>query len=157
LSELEGVAIKLCRNPADARDLVQDTFVLALRYLSSGREVENERAWLFAILHNEFRRRCRNKTRHPAAVPLEDVDPAAPEPEAPPPKWTDLGRTQLDAAVEQLDEGFRTVYRMHALEGRSYEEISRALDLPTKTIGTRLFRARLKLKEILEGMLPEPA
>ncbi|HZI14667.1 MAG TPA: sigma-70 family RNA polymerase sigma factor, partial [Myxococcus sp.] len=57
-------------------------------------------------------------------------------------------------ALEKIPEDFRTVYRLHSLEGRSYQEIAEQLGIPKATVGTRLIRARRRLKEIL---MPTPA
>jgi RNA polymerase sigma-70 factor (ECF subfamily) len=149
---LLAFARRLCRDPADAHDLTQDALERALRRFESLTPGSNARAWLFTILHNAFIDRCRRKAAA-RTMPLEEEDIAAPTSSSqptPPPAWTAITPEQLRSAVDSLDEGFRDVYRMHALEGRSYEEISRALGLPTNTVGTRLARARRKLKAILE-------
>jgi RNA polymerase sigma-70 factor (ECF subfamily) len=149
---LLAFATRLCRDAADAHDLTQDALERALRRFESLTPGSNARAWLFTILHNAFIDRCRRKNAA-KMTPLEEEDIAAPtsstQPAAPP-AWTTITPEQLRAAVDSLDEGFRDVYRMHALEGRSYEEISRELGVPTNTVGTRLARARRKLKAILE-------
>jgi RNA polymerase sigma-70 factor (ECF subfamily) len=152
LSALQGLALKLCGHPADARDLVQDTFERALRNLHTLDAGANERAWLFTILHNLFIDQCRKKSRRPPREDIDDpaVQVASPEPE-PPPAWTAIGPEELRRAVGQLEEEFRVVYRLHAIEGRSYQEIAATLDLPVNTVGTRLIRARRKLKVILTG------
>jgi RNA polymerase sigma-70 factor, ECF subfamily len=154
LAALEGFALHLCGNGADARDLVQDTVEKALRFVARGGTVENERAWLFAILHNQFRQRCRQRSRAPHAD-LEDLDLPAPEPE-PPPAWTRIDREQLDDAVEQLDPHHRDVYRLHALDNLSYQEIAARLGIPSNTVGSRLLRARRRLRELLAHLVPEP-
>jgi RNA polymerase sigma-70 factor (ECF subfamily) len=146
---LHAFALKLCGNPADAHDLVQDTFERALRNLGALKEGTNERAWLFTILHNLFIDRCRRKKRDPAAANVDEVELPAGEPE-PPPGWTSLGAADVRAAVAQLDDEFRRVYELHALDGRSYQEIAATLGIPQNTVGTRLLRARKKLKSILE-------
>ena len=145
----------LCGNPADARDLVQDTFERALRYLAAGNRIDNERAWLFAILHNRFRERCRERSRRPHVDSLDQVELAAPEAERPP-AWTAISRPQLEAAIDELDADLRQVYRLHAFEELAYHEIAARLGVPQSTVGTRLLRARRKLREILARLLPEP-
>jgi len=148
---LVAFATKLCKDSADAHDLTQDTLERALRRFDTLSPGSNPRAWLFTILHNAFIDRCRRKSTAKTTT-LEDDIPAPPssaEPAAPP-AWTNITAEQLRAAVDALAEEFRAVYRMHALEGRSYQEIAAALDIPTNTVGTRLARARRKLKAILE-------
>jgi RNA polymerase sigma-70 factor, ECF subfamily len=154
LDALQAFALKLCGHPADARDLVQDTFERALRNLGTLTPGTNERAWLFTILHNMFIDRCRHRARRPQADTLDEekLQVASVEPE-PPPAWTAISETELRAAVARLDEEFRVVYELHALEGRSYQEIVEKLGIPANTVGTRLIRARRKLKAILaEGL-----
>ena len=147
--------MKLCKNPSDARDLVQDTFERALKTLQAGETITHERSWLFTVMQNLFFEKKRRAKRRPEA---ESVDVAndlpAPRVETGP-AWLDLTRADLDAAVAELDPEFRDVYRMHALEGRSYAEIAASLGIPQNTVGTRLLRARKKLRELLERALPE--
>jgi RNA polymerase sigma-70 factor (ECF subfamily) len=153
---LEAFAMKLCRNRSDARDLVQDTFERALATLQSGVSIVNERSWLYTVLQNLFLERLRRAKRQPAASDVDVAsDVVAPPRAEPAPAWLDLTRADLDAAVAQLEPEFRDVYRMHSFEGRAYTEIAAALGIPQNTVGTRLLRARKKLREILERVLPE--
>lgn len=153
---LHATAMRLCGNTTDARDLVQDTFERGLRNLAKYKVGTDGRAWLFTILHHLFIDRCRSRTRERRAdVSAEDVEEriAAPEAEAVP-TWASISPEQLREALEKIPEEFRTVYRLHALEGRSYVEIAERLGIPKATVGTRLIRARRKLKELL---MPQPA
>ena len=147
---LRGLAMRLTGNPADAGDLVQDTFERALRAFDRLPRDANVRAWLIAILHNLFIDHCRRVRRQPRMAELgPDIPAHAPDPA--PPKWTSVSPEQVRAALDRLDPQFRRVYEMHALEGRSYQEIAESLGLPKNTVGTRLIRARKKLKALLEG------
>ena len=153
---LHATAMRLCGNATDARDLVQDTFERGLRNLARYKPGTDGRAWLLTILHHLFIDRCRSRTRERRAdVSAEDVEEriAAPEVEAAP-AWASISPEQLREALEKIPEEFRTVYRMHALENRSYIEIAERLGIPKATVGTRLIRARRKLKELL---MPTPA
>jgi RNA polymerase sigma-70 factor, ECF subfamily len=152
---LRATAMRLCRDATDAGDLVQDTFERALRSRDRLRPGSNLRAWLLTILRNLFIDRCRRSAREPRSeLKLELIDSGAamPEPEAEP-RWASITVVQLRGAVEQLPEEFRSVYLMHALEGRSYAEISTKLGIPGATVGTRLIRARRKLKALLQTEL----
>ena len=151
LPALESYALRICRDGAEARDLVQDTLERGLRSFHRLAPESNPRAWLFTIVHNLFIDRCR-KRRREAQELLEEQELAAPAPEEPPP-WTAITPEQLRRAVDGLDEEFRVVYRLHALEGRSYAEISATLGVPMNTVGSRLARARAKLRVILEAAL----
>ncbi|MCE9669136.1 RNA polymerase sigma factor [Myxococcus stipitatus] len=150
-SALNATALRLCGNAADARDLVQETLLKGLENLARYRPGTDGRAWLCTILHHLFIDRCRARTRERRAdVSAEELSErlAAPEPEAAP-AWAAIGPDELRAALERIPEEFATVYRLHALEGRSYIEIAERLGIPKATVGTRLIRARRKLKELL--------
>ncbi|WP_275900328.1 RNA polymerase sigma factor [Pyxidicoccus trucidator] len=152
---LHATAMRLCGNATDARDLVQDTFERGLRNLARYKVGTDGRAWLLTILHHLFIDRCRSRTRERRAdVSAEDMEEriAAPEVEAAP-AWASISPEQLREALEKIPEEFRTVYRLHALENRSYVEIAERLGIPKATVGTRLIRARRKLKELL---MPQP-
>ncbi|MGZ3428267.1 MAG: RNA polymerase sigma factor [Polyangia bacterium] len=150
---LYAFALKLCGQPQDANDLVQDTFEKALRADAGGGVRDNDRAWLFTVLHHLFIDRVRRRARGPQHASIEDVDIAAREPE-PPPAWTALSVEAVQAAMEQLDPEFREAYRMHALEGLGYAEIAARLGMPVSTVGTRIMRARRKLRAILSAGVP---
>lgn len=147
---LRSVALRLCRNPSDAQDLVQDTLERALRSFQSLPAGANLRAWLIAILRNRFIDSCRKHSKeapHPDASEIAEVTPAqVPEPE---PRWASITPEQVKAALSQLPEEFRAVYTLHAIERKAYSEIAARLGIPKATVGTRLLRARQKLKALL--------
>jgi RNA polymerase sigma-70 factor (ECF subfamily) len=149
---LKGVAMKLCANAADANDLVQDTFERALR-VPSNESPDNVRSWLITVMHNLFLDQCRHQTRGPRLVPIEEeTDLPEPDPEVEP-EWAAISPAQLEAALAQLDDRFREVYELHCLQGASYEEIARSLNITKTTVGTRLARAREKIRELLRAQL----
>jgi RNA polymerase sigma-70 factor (ECF subfamily) len=157
---LYALALRLCGNAADARDLVQDTFERALRHLEHFQEGTNARAWLCTILRHLFISRCRTRTTwRRDDVSVEELQEQLAAPEAEPlPTWMGFSLEHLLAALQRLPEDFREVYRLHALEGHSYEEISARLRIPKATVGTRLIRARRKLRDLLmPSMAPETA
>jgi RNA polymerase sigma-70 factor (ECF subfamily) len=151
-SALYAFAVKLCGDPSDARDLVQDTFERALRADASARS--NDRAWLFTVLHHLFVDRYRRKAREPRLASIDEVDIAAHEP-TPLPLWANVTLEQLRAALDELEPEFREVYRLHALDGLGYAEIAARLSTPISTVGTRIMRARRKLKALLSAQLPK--
>ncbi len=148
---LQLVALKLCRDRDLASDLVQDTFERALRREDSLAEVHNLHAWLATILHRLFIDQCRTRQRRPH-VPIEDTALAQPEP-SPPPLWATISDQDLHGAVARLDPNFRAVFELHTREGASYAEISSRLGIPKNTVGTRLARARAKLKDLLTATM----
>jgi RNA polymerase sigma-70 factor (ECF subfamily) len=144
-------ARRLCGNDVEANDLVQDTFERALRKFDTFDADTNARAWLFTIVHNAFIDACRRKSTRVVSECVDVPDPSTVEGPEPPP-WTALSERDVRAAIDALQSDFQSVYRMHALEGRSYQEISSELGIPVNTVGTRLSRARSKLKSILTAM-----
>jgi RNA polymerase sigma-70 factor (ECF subfamily) len=148
---LRAVALRLCRNPAEANDLVQDTAERALKAFGGLPPGSNTRSWLMSILRNKFIDSCRHTAVAPrAAQEVEEVaDIVSAQEREPEPAWAQITAEQIKAAVAALGDEFRSVYTLHALEGRSYNEIAGALQIPRATVGTRLLRARKKLKELL--------
>ena len=147
---LHATAEKLCGNRHDACDLVQDTLERAMTRMHTLAPGTSPRAWMQTILHNLFIDRCRSDQRRGQTVDIDDVSVPAPEPAAEP-AWADLGAAELHAAIARLDDDFRAVYEMHALAQLSYRAIADLLDIPTATVGTRLVRARQKLRALLEA------
>jgi RNA polymerase sigma-70 factor (ECF subfamily) len=146
---LLAFATRLTRNPADARDLVQDSLERAFRRADTFTVGTNGRAWLFSILHHTFIDRSRRQKAEPRSESVDDVEVPANEPgEAP--AWTAITAETLASAVASLEEEFRSVYDLHAREGLSYQQIAERLGIPSNTVGTRLIRARRKLRALLE-------
>ena len=153
-SSLLRLAMRLTGNEVEARDLVQDAFEKALRRQASFTTGTNERAWLHTILYNAFidgRRQARGRAFVSDAALADRSDDE--QDSAPPPPWADISREQLLTAIDELDADFRHVYRLHALEQRSYREIAETLSILPQTVATRLVRARSKLKVRLLAML----
>jgi RNA polymerase sigma-70 factor (ECF subfamily) len=150
--------MRMCRNSADASDLIQDALERCLVNFDRLTPGSNERAWAVTVMHNLFIDRCRKNKREGKRVELDD-DPAAlvaPEPASESaPAWDKLSADDLRQAVDQLEPEFRDVYRMKALEQRSYKEISSDLGIPMATVGTRLLRARNKLRQLLDPKLKD--
>jgi RNA polymerase sigma-70 factor (ECF subfamily) len=149
---LLAFATRLAGAPSDARDLVQDALERALSRFDTFEQGTNARAWLFTILHRAFIDRCRRRAVEKRTDCIDDVQIAAPEP-LEPPRWADVTADQLAAAVERLDDDFRNAYRLHAVEALSYQDIAARLSIPVNTVGTRLARARKKLRALLEGAM----
>jgi RNA polymerase sigma-70 factor (ECF subfamily) len=141
-------ALAVMRNPADAEDVAQTTFLNAYRaYIEKGERPEKPQNWLIAIAHNVCRQRFRQSARRPSEVAFEDdiadtiVDDETPSGE-------DIRRALSHLAFNQ-----RAALVMRELEGRSYAEIGEILDLSTSAVETLIFRARRALREQLEGSL----
>src|SRR5207253_7889523 len=141
-------ALAVMRNPADAEDVTQTTFLNAYRsYTEKGKRPEKPQNWLIAIAHNVCRQRFRQSARRPAEVAFEDdiadslVDDEAPSGE-------DIRRALGYLAFNQ-----RAALVMRELEGRSYAEIAEILELSPSAVETLIFRARRALREQLESSL----
>jgi len=136
-------AYRLSGSGADAEDLVQDTFCKAQSSLSQLRDPERARPWLFSILRHEFLKQVRTE-RH--CVPLDGVgDLAEPLPESLP----DIDPEQLQQALNELPELFRTPIVLYYFEGFGYREIAEQMDLPIGTVMSRLARAKAYLRSRL--------
>jgi RNA polymerase sigma-70 factor (ECF subfamily) len=146
---LNGTARRLCGNASDAQDLVQDALERALAAVSAGEAPHNVRGWLTSIVYNLYIDRYRGRQRGPRVQSIEPDDPIASPTAVTDPAWMSITPEQLHAAVRELDEEFRVVYQMHALQGRSYIQIAEALGIPKATVGTRLVRARQRLRDKL--------
>jgi len=157
LPVLRTVARNLVRNAAEVEDLVQDVFEKALRSLDRINLAGNPRGWMVTILHNLHIDRCRQRARMQPHVPCDDVPiamPASPA-DGDAPIWLAMTTDDIRRAAANLPRDLRDVYVMFALEGRSYIEVADALGIPKATVGTRLSRARARLKQLLTAQLTE--
>lgn len=141
-------AMRLVRTPADAWDLVQDTFEHALRAYARLQPDSNLRVWLMTIMHHLFIDRCRRKAREPSAALIEEDQIPSPEPNTAP-AWASVSEEAVAAAVADLESPFREVYQLRLIDKCSYDEIAERLLIPRSTVGTRLMRARQKLRQTL--------
>jgi RNA polymerase sigma-70 factor (ECF subfamily) len=154
LPVLRAVARNLVRDAAEVEDLVQDVYERALRSVDRVDLGGNPRGWMVTILHNLHIDRCRQRARMQPHVPCDDDVIALPE-DREPPVWSAITLDDVRRAAAQLPDELREVYRMFALDGRSYIEIAEALAIPKATVGTRLSRARGRLKQLLTAQLAE--
>jgi len=145
------LARRMCASDADAADAVHDTLESALQAGDRLKAVESLQAWLVTILHRRiidlFRKREREQLGDPPEEPAMTQEPLL----ADAPLWARIDGEQLRAAVERLEPEFKEVFILHAFERRSYRDISAALGIPLNTVGTRLLRARRKLRVLLLG------
>jgi RNA polymerase sigma factor (sigma-70 family) len=141
-------SLAILRNPADAEDVTQTTFLNAYRAYRAGERPDSPRAWLIAIAHNVCRQRFRTASRRPQEVAYEDTvaEASVPDPEAP-------TAEEIQRALGQLAFNQRAALVMRELEGRSYAEIAELLEISTSAVEALLFRARRALREQLEGSI----
>ena len=156
LRPLMRVALRMTKDRAEAEDLVQETFVKALRAREQFREGTNMRAWLIRILTNTFINRYHRGGLERSVLAGPDADPLAdgwigaatlqsmrsPESQLLRP----MLRNEILKALEDLPEDFRLVVLLADVEELSYREISEILGCPVGTVMSRLHRARRQLK-----------
>ena len=155
VDSLYGTALRLTRRPADADDLVQDTYLKAFRAADQFERGTNLKAWLFTILHNTFRNMRRHEVRSPVDVDSETVERAADVMAQDQTPEQLLTRETLDAdlqaALDALPDAFRQAVWLRDVEEFSYAEIARMLDVPIGTVMSRISRGRRLLFERLSS------
>ncbi len=160
LDQLYGAALRMTRNPADAEDLVQETFVKAFSAFSSYTDGTNLKAWLFRILTNAFINTYRKKQRQPLQTGTDDLDDwqmrhtqayatgqlRSAEAEA----LDRLPNDLINNALAELPEERRVAVYLADVEGFSYQEIADIMETPIGTVMSRLHRGRKHLRTLLE-------
>jgi RNA polymerase sigma-70 factor, ECF subfamily len=147
---LLDLARKLCRAHIDPDDLVQDVLETTLQHLAELPDDANLAAWMTRVLRNRFVDRCRRLKTRGTQTPIEDVPVAAP-PKDEEAWWQRLGADDIRARLEQLPAEQRKAFELFAFEGASYQEIAERLGIPKATVGTRILRARARLRQLLTG------
>jgi RNA polymerase sigma-70 factor (ECF subfamily) len=150
-------AVRLLRCAPDAWDLVQDTFEHALRGYDSFQPGSNMRVWLMTIMQHLFIDRCRRKAREPWLEPIDEEVVAIVDPDNAKPDWATISDEQVADALQELESPFREVYQLRLLDKCSYDEIAERLLIPRSTVGTRLMRARKKLRQNLLRRVSSPS
>ena len=166
IDALYRTALRLMRSEADAEDLVQETYIRALRFRDQFTMGTNMKAWLFRILTNTFINTYRRKAAQPEFTELDDVDEfslyrrmsaaraasASPDPEAE--FMNGIVDTEVKQALADLSEKFRAVVLLD-VEGFSYKEIAEMLQIPIGTVMSRLHRGRKFLQKRLYDLALE--
>lgn len=159
LDQLFGAAMKMTRNPQDAQDLVQETFMKAFSAFKSFEEGTNLKAWLYRIMTNSYINTYRKKQRQPYLGVVEELEDwqlggaesttamssRSAEAEA-------IDRTPdsvVTRALNDLAEDFRMAVYLADVEGFSYQEIADIQEVPIGTVMSRLHRGRAKLRQVL--------
>jgi RNA polymerase sigma-70 factor (ECF subfamily) len=158
---LYTAALRMTRNPADAEDLVQETFLKAYRSFGSFEEGTNLKAWLYRILTNTFINSYRAQKRRPEKADVEDIEDLYLYKrlnELPAPG---VGRSaeeelleritddEVKDAIDSLPEAFRIAVLLADVEGFSYKEIAEITDVPIGTVMSRIHRGRRALQKAL--------
>jgi len=164
LDSMYRYALHLSRNPEDASDLVQETCARALKAADRFHAGTNARAWLFAIMKNIFLNQKRAKSS--GEIPsdwTEDVESGDQRfsgsiwPQPFEIFVRDLMREDIERAMNQLSDDFRSVFILCDVEGFSYAETAELLDIPVGTVRSRLHRARTSLQSKLSQWYSEGA
>ncbi len=145
LSTLYSTALRLTANPADAEDLVQETYLKAFRSAGQFEPGTNLKAWLFTILHNTFLNTRRNAGRETITAEADDLEQVAEPTGAENPEQILLRKTldaELQSALDSLPEVFREAVWLRDVEDFTYAEIAHILNVPVGTVMSRISRGR---------------
>ena len=158
LDPLYNAAYRMARNPQDAEDLVQETYLKAYKYYDKFEEGTNLKAWLFKILKNTFINSYRKKQQLPPRADFAAIEESfetivRDDSGAPTNPEEELLEKVLDEdvqhAIEELPHDYRMVVLLADLEGFSYKEIADILEIPVGTVMSRLYRGRRLLEDAL--------
>ncbi|WP_407443285.1 sigma-70 family RNA polymerase sigma factor [Rhodococcus sp. (in: high G+C Gram-positive bacteria)] len=165
LDQLYGAALRMTRNPADAEDLVQETYIKAFSAFGSFREGTNIKAWLYRILTNTYINSYRKRQRQPAQYPTDEITDwqlaataehsstglRSAEVEA----LDALPDNDIKAALQELPEDFRMAVYYADVEGFPYKDIAEIMGTPIGTVMSRLHRGRKQLRGLLGDVARE--
>lgn len=148
LPRLEQYALRLTHNSAVADDLVQETIARGIENIHLWVQGTDLRAWLFTILHNQHVSDVRRALRYRTLVRSTYAARSA---ACPPRQVERLQLRDLERALARLPEAQRSVVLLIGLEAQHYETVATCLGIPVGTVRSRLFRGRLRLRQLTDG------
>lgn len=165
LDQLYGGALRLTRNPADAEDLVQETYIKAFQAFDSFTQGTNLKAWMYRIMTNLYITNYRKAQRRPTQTSAEEITDyqllssashesqglESAEVEA----LKKLPTSEISEALNALSEDYRMVVYYADVEGLAYKEIAEIMGVPLGTVMSRLHRGRKKLRDALKDVAGE--
>ncbi len=159
LDLLYNSALQMTRNPQDAEDLIQETFLRAYRFFDKFERGTNCKAWLFKIMRNNFINQYRKKAKEPARVDFDEIENAyaadikevlSDESRGDIEKiFNNMVEDDVKTAVESLPDEFRMAIILSDIEGFSYQEIADIAECPIGTVRSRISRGRKFLQKKL--------
>ena len=165
LDQLYGAALRMTRNPADAEDLVQETYIKAFQGFRSYKPGTNLKAWLYRILTNAYINNYRKAQRRPAEYATDDITDSQIAETA---SHTSIGLRSAEVealeklpdeeirdALMRLKEDYRMVVYYADVEGLPYKEIAEIMGTPIGTVMSRLHRGRKQLRDALHNVAVE--
>jgi RNA polymerase sigma-70 factor (ECF subfamily) len=163
MQDLYGAALRYTRNPSDAEDLLQETFLRAYRGFAGFQEGTNVRAWLYRILTNTFINIYRKKQREPQTISEDEVEDwylydklvGEGEPSAEMLALEKMPDEEVQEALASLPDQFRVAVLLADVDGFSYREIADILEIPIGTVMSRLHRGRRALQKRLWKVVQE--
>ncbi len=165
--QLYSAALRMTRNPADAEDVVQETYLKAYRAYDTFKAGTNLKAWLYRILTNTYINRYRKQQRRPSEVELGELEDlylfkrlgepggASASRSAEEEVLESIVDADVKGALESLPENFRLPVLLADVEGFSYKEIAEIMDVPIGTVMSRLHRGRKALQKRLWDVAKE--
>lgn len=147
---LYATCIRMLGSVDDAEDALQDTFVRTFRYLPGFKYESSLSTWLYRIAINVCIEMLRKRSRAGETVSIEDHEH---ECMTPPPGGPDNCKTIIDREIQNLPEGYKAVFVLHAVEGFKHHEIARMLDISTGTSKSQYYQARERLRKKLKPYL----
>ena len=165
LDQLYGGALRMTRNPQDAEDLVQETYLKAYKAFDRFTPGTNLKAWLYRIMTNTYINTYRKKQRRPLVTSADDVTDnqlytssshdstglESAEVEA----LKQMPNSRISEALNSLNEDYRMVVYYADVEGLAYKEIADVMDIPLGTVMSRLHRGRKQLRGMLKDVAKE--